>query len=113
MHKVDVKPMSVNLAWQGKRFKTKQYSQYRLDVMWLLPAVCVADIPEGPLSVYYEFGFSNKLADWDNPIKPFQDILQDKYGFNDSRIMEAHVKKVIVKKGEEYIKFEIRGMKCT
>ena len=46
----------------------------------------------------------------DNPIKPFTDCLQKKYGFNDNRIIEAHIKKVKVKKGEEYIKFELREL---
>lgn len=59
------------------------------------------------LRLYLEFGVSTKLADWDNPIKPFQDVLQKKYDFNDNRIYEATVKKVVVKKGEEYVKFRI------
>lgn len=49
------------------------------------------------------------LSDFDNPIKPFQDVLQAKYGFNDSRIVEAVVRKVKTKKGQEYIKFAIKG----
>jgi len=69
------------------------------------------DIPEGKLKLVLEFGVSSKLADWDNPIKPFQDILQKKYGFNDNRVYEAIVKKVDVKKGEEFISFEFIEIK--
>lgn len=97
--------MSVNVAWQGRRFKTPEYKRYERDLLLILPKKI--DIPDGPLSVSYEFGFSAKTSDWDNPIKPFQDILQKKYGFDDKRIMRAEVIKSIVKKGEEYIKFNI------
>ena len=64
-------------------------------------------IPEGKLQLNITFGFSSSLNDWDNPIKPFQDILQKKYGFNDSRVYKAIIVKEIVKKGKEFIKFEI------
>jgi len=108
MIEIRVKPMSVNKAWQGKRFKTKDYKFYEMEVMSLLPPFY--DIPAGELRAYYEFGVSNVLSDWDNPVKPIQDILQSKYGFNDRFIMEATVKKVVVKKGKEYIKFKIESL---
>ena len=102
MNRLDIKPLSVNQAWQGKRFKTKAYKKYESDLLMILPAY---EVLEGALCIYLEFGFSNSASDWDNPIKPFQDVLQKKYGFNDSRIVEAHVKKVKVKKGQEYIEW--------
>jgi Holliday junction resolvase RusA-like endonuclease len=105
---INIKPLSVNQVWQGKRFKTPVYKAYHDTVTLLLPADY--SVPNGLLKVYYEFGMSNQCSDWDNPVKPFQDILQAKYGFNDSRIMEANVKKVKVKKGHEYIKFRIESL---
>lgn len=65
----------------------------------------------GALRLTLYFGFSSSQSDWDNPIKPFQDVLQKKYGFNDNRIFEAHVYKELVKKGDEYIRFKIEKMK--
>jgi hypothetical protein len=50
------------------------------------------------------------LADWDNPIKPTQDIIAKKYGFNDRRILKGTVIKNVVKKGEGYFTFSIRGI---
>jgi hypothetical protein len=50
---------------------------------------------------------SNVLSDWDNPVKPFQDILQKRYGFNDKNIFKAVVTKVKVPRGYEFIDFEI------
>ena len=104
---IKIKPLSVNDAWKGKRFKTDGYKKYERDLLLMLPPKLV--IPDGELSIYLEWGFSSAASDWDNPIKPFQDILQKKYGFNDNRVFEARVKKKKVKKGSEYIIFNIKG----
>lgn len=104
MVQIDIKPLSVNECWQGKRYRTPKYRKYQKDVAKLLPKI---EIPQPPFQVYYEFGFSSKLADWDNPVKPIQDILQKKYGFDDRHIKRATVQVVNVPKGQEYIKFEI------
>lgn len=106
MIKIDIKPLSVNCAFQGRRFKTDAYKQFERDVLFMLPKI---KIPDGKLSIKLELGFSNKLSDIDNPVKMIQDIFQKKYGFNDSIVYELHVKKVIVKKGSEYFKFEINN----
>lgn len=66
-----------------------------------------AVIPKGKLSVTYVFGVSSKAADIDNGVKTFQDIIAEYYEFNDNVIYELHVKKEDVKKGEEFIEFEI------
>lgn len=102
--KIDIKPLSVNKVWQGRRFKTKEYKMYELVILNKLPNI---EIPPGKLRLNLEFGFSNSASDIDNGVKPFLDILQKKYRFNDSRIYEMNVKKTIVKKGQEFIKFEI------
>ena len=107
MVQIDIKPLSVNKVWQGRRFKTKEYANYEKVVLLMLPLI---KIPSPPYKVYYEFGLSNKANDWDNSIKPFQDILQKRYEFNDKEIYEAIVKKVIVPKGKEYIKFNIESI---
>lgn len=104
MIKLDIKPLSVNECWQGQRFKTPKYKAYEKHVLLSLPKIT---IPSPPFIVSYEFGLSSPLADWDNPVKPLQDILQKKYGFNDKDIVRAIVDKKIVEKGEEYFKFNI------
>ncbi len=106
MELIKVKPLSVNECWKGKRYKTDKYRGYeRLLMFVLLPKMLF--IPEGKLQIYFKFGFSNIGSDWDNPVKAFQDILQKKYNFDDKRIYRAIVEKELVKKGQEYIKFEI------
>jgi Holliday junction resolvase RusA-like endonuclease len=57
------------------------------------------------------FGFSSPLADIDNGLKPFIDILQKRYEFNDKDIVELNVKKEKAVKGGEFILFEILTIK--
>lgn len=104
---LDIKPLSVNQCWQGRRFKTQAYKSYERDLLLMLPRV---DLPEPPFKINFEWGFSNSLSDWDNPIKPFQDILQKKYGFNDKDVYTARIEKKLVKKGKEYISFSIENI---
>ena len=99
-----IKPLSVNQAWQGRRFKTDAYKRYERDVLMLLKPMSV---PEGDLSLSLVFGFSSKLADFDNPVKPFVDCLQKKYQFNDRAIKRALINIEAVEKGGEFIDFEI------
>lgn len=105
MNKIKIKPLSVNLAWKGRRFKTQKYKDYEVLLKVALPNI---KLPEPPYHIIIDFGFSNKGSDIDNPLKPFLDILQKKYNFNDKDIYQLTVKKSIVKKGNEYIDFNIK-----
>lgn len=105
--KLNIAPLSVNQCWQGKRFKTKDYKNYEKELLLRLP---VKTLPKAPYSIHFEFGLSNYLSDWDNPVKPLQDILQKKYKFNDKDILQASVKKVKVNKGEEYFLVNLKSL---
>jgi hypothetical protein len=101
MHKIEkkIKLLSVNEAWQGRRFKTKNYDAYQKTLLYTLPNEEINIIKS--YYIIFIFNFSNKLSDWDNPIKPLQDILQKKYGFNDRDVHIALVFKNIVPKKDE------------
>lgn len=101
--KINVKPLSVNEAWKGRRFKTQKYKDYESELLFTLPKI---KIPNSPLSVHYEFGIS-RGADIDNPVKPIQDVLQKRYMFNDNDIFYSSQRKIVVRKGHEYVKFKI------
>ncbi len=105
MIRLNIKPLSVNQAWKGKRFKTPKYKAYEKEILLLLKPF---KVPEGKLSLSMTFGLSSKNADIDNPVKVIVDILQRKYGFNDRMIYEMSLKKIDVSKGSEFIeiKFE-------
>lgn len=105
MRKINIKPLSVNECWQGRRFKTKEYKQYEKDLLLMLPNT---KLKIQRVSIDIVFGFSNSLCDIDNPLKPFLDILQKKYNINDKDIYRLTVSKEVLKKGNEFIKYEIK-----
>jgi len=105
MHTVNIKPLSVNEAWQGRRFKTPAYKRYAQELNILLPKI---KFPEPPFTVIYHVFYSSKASDIDNFLKAFNDCLQKKYNFNDNLIYHSRQTKHIVKKGEEKIQFSIK-----
>lgn len=102
---VDIKPLSVNKAWQGKRFKTKDYKNFEKNMLLLLPNNL--KVSNGNLLVELTYGFSSKLSDIDNPTKMVLDCLCKKYGFDDRQIYKLIQEKKIVQKGKEFIEFKI------
>ena len=103
--KIRIKPLSVNKCWQGRRFKTPEYKAYERTILLMLPNL---DVPKNiKLELIIKVGYSSNLADVDNMAKPFIDILQKKYSFNDNQIFKLVIIKEIVKKGNEYINFNI------
>jgi Holliday junction resolvase RusA-like endonuclease len=106
--KLNEKPLSVNQAWQGKRFKTPLYKSYEETILLTMPKGKVDS--EEMLRIEFFFGFSNKASDLDNPVKLLLDIAQKKYGFNDKNVFELNVRKCIVKKGEEFIQMGIYNL---
>lgn len=103
MYRIPFKPLSVNDVWQGKRWKTPEYTDYEEIMFTLLPRI---KIPQGKLALSLKFGFGSTQSDLDNPVKPFVDILQKAYEFDDKRIYRLLVEKMIVPKGQEFIDFE-------
>lgn len=103
MNRIEIKPLSVNEAWQGKRFKTKKYLSYEKELMYKLPKL--EDLGP-PYHIDIKIGVS-ALFDIDNCLKPFLDVLQKKYNINDRYIISLTIKKEIVRKGHEYIEFKI------
>ena len=97
----------MNNAYRGRRFLTADYKAYKQELMYLLPKL---KIPQGRLFLRLTVGYSSKGSDIDNCIKPFLDILQEKYEFNDNRVYLLEVAKEDVKKGEEFIDWDISGL---
>lgn len=102
---IKIKPLSVNDAWKGRRFRTDKYKGWTKHLMLLLPPLKIEF--KGDLKAVIVFGFSSRGSDIDNPLKPLIDVLQKKYNFNDNQIKELIVKKELVKKGDEFLQFKI------
>jgi Holliday junction resolvase RusA-like endonuclease len=104
--RINVKPLSVNKIWQGRRFRTKAYRDYEVEVLSKLPA-STSRIASKRLKLSMGIGVSSKNFDLDNACKPFLDILCKKYRFDDRYIYEIRMKKADVRKGKEYLTFKI------
>ena len=104
MVRIDLKPLSVNDAYRGRRFATRDLAQYKEELGWLLPKM---EVPKGPLFVHYRFGVSSGRSDVDNLVKCLQDAIADRYGFNDMLIYRIEMEKVVVPKGKEFVEFEL------
>ena len=108
MHRCEIKPLSVNEAYMGRKRKTAKYREYEAELPKLLPEI---EVPlRGDLGLRVTWGFSSSASDLDNPLKPFLDILQTTYGFNDKRVHELIVHKVKTDKGDEFIEFDLYPM---
>ena len=101
--KLHIKPLSVNQAWKGRRYKTDAYNRYESELMAMLPDYEITSFR----GLVLTFGFSNMQSDVDNPTKLVIDILQKRYGVNDRDLMELHLYKQKVAKGNEFIKIEL------
>jgi hypothetical protein len=99
---LNIKPLSVNKAWQGKRFKSPEYKKYEIQVLRLLPDIEIKEFER--LKITY--GFSNMMSDIDNPTKLVLDLLQKKYNVNDRDLIYLVLHKEKTKKGEEFIEID-------
>jgi len=108
MQTVKVKPLSINQAYTGRRFATDKLKAFRKELGYALKPI---KLPNPFFEIAFVFGQSNPGADWDGAIKATQDIIAEKYGFNDKLIRKGTVEIVDVKKGQEFISFEIKHFK--
>ena len=99
---LQIKPLSINVAFQGKRYKSPEYKKYEIQVLRLLPDIEIKEFKR--LKITY--GFSNMMSDIDNPTKLVLDLLQKKYNVNDRDLIYLVLHKEKTKKGEEFIEID-------
>lgn len=105
MIRIDYKPLSINEAYTGRRFKTALYKAFSKGVTLMLRP---QKLPDPPYKITLIFGQSNiEFADWDGPVKNFQDVLCKKLGINDRLIYKGDAEKVFTPKGKEFIMYKI------
>lgn len=72
---IPLKPITVNQCWQGRRFKTPKYKEWRKAIGWLLNK---DKYPRGECEVILDFYIKHySTTDVDNLIKPTLDALQE------------------------------------
>lgn len=107
MIKIELKPVSVNEAFKGRRFKTEICEDYENDFFKVAPK---REMIKGKIEIEYKFYMVNHgLSDYDNYIKITQDLLV-KCGYieDDRKIYKATIYKIPSKKN--YIEIKIRTM---
>lgn len=88
-----IKPLSVNEAWQGRRFKTKAYLAYETEMLLSLPK---REKITGYVEVIYRFGIPSRfdVIDVGNFEKLISDIIVKKgYIEDDSKIVRMVLEK--------------------
>lgn len=105
MKRIDLKPLSVNDAWRGRKFSTPAKKTYEKRVKQELEG-CILEDCVAPYEIHFVFGIP-KLQDWDNCVKVTQDIVCEHFWINDRDIYRATVEKIPVKAWQEYWEVEI------
>lgn len=104
--KLVIKPMSINSAFQGRRFKTKEYNNYEEELLWMLKIEGLEKV-EGFVSVAYNFYLIHYLkTDVGNLEKPLSDIIVKAGLIDDDRF----IKKITMEKfksDKNYIEIQI------
>ena len=104
--KIDIKPLSINKAFQGRRFKTRDCKDFETEVLFLLKNYKKRH--EGWVWINYGWHIKNfKLSDEANFIKVFQDCLVKAGIIEDDRFIKGHTSEKFQSE-EEYITFKIR-----
>jgi len=106
--KIPLKPISINEAWQGRRFKTELHKQFCKDFYLIAPK---KEMIKGIIQIEFKFYMKNhKIADYDNVIKVTQDMLV-KCGYieDDRKIYKAIIYKIPSE--ENKIEIEIKKYK--
>lgn len=87
-----IKPLSVNNAWQGRRFKTKTYDAFIDEMLLTMPKrAMIEGICEMRVRIYLK---SIIRSDIDNFLKPLLDCIVKKGWIEDDR----YIQKLIVEK---------------
>tara|TARA_Y100000310_G_scaffold93089_1_gene90668 strand:- start:1521 stop:1907 length:387 start_codon:yes stop_codon:yes gene_type:complete len=109
--KINIKPLTVNAVYVGRRYKTADYRAYREDVGWQLKGI--EKIP-GFVEINYKFYVRYWWGrDVDNMIKPIQDILvKNNIIDDDINVIKVIAEKIAIpKEQDDFMEIEINPIK--
>ena len=101
-----IKPISTNLIWSGRRYMSAEAKQFKRDCKLQLLAKRVKLSVDGELALHLRFGLSRN-ADVSNCIKLVEDVIADVLDVDDILFVGITATKERVKKGQEFIAFDI------
>ena len=85
---IPIKPLTINKAWRGRRFKTDDYHSFEDLVGYELLVLKLKPV-HGWVTIEYEWHIKRfGTTDWDNLIKPIQDILVTHGVIDDDRFIK-------------------------
>lgn len=95
---IPMKPLSVNMAWKGKRFKSAAYSNFEEEFFLVAPRGLVAIV--GPVEMRVVWNLKNaRASDIDNALKTLLDCLV-KCGI---LIDDRHIWRLVVEKKQSAV----------
>ena len=110
-HKVDMKPISVNKAWKGRRYKTDEYKVWRQEALYRIKLMKLEKI-EGWVEVHINSYLKNfKITDEANLLKAIFDALVDAEVIEDDRFIKRHTSEKH-ESDEDYFTFEVVPCLC-
>ncbi len=107
--KLPVKALSTNKIYGGRKRRSYHYKNYRRLVLGLLKEYDkkIYNL-DGNLSLTMDVGFSSPLSDLSNAIKATEDLIAEYFSFNDRFVVEIHMRKFLVHKGNEFINIDLK-----
>ena len=105
--KIPIKPISINECWQGRRFKTKKYDKFIIDMLRVMPK---REMLTGSIKLEIRLYLKSLLrGDIDNFIKPIVDCVVKKGWIKDDIfIVLLEVEKF--KSAEEFFEIELKKL---
>lgn len=111
--RINEKPLSANkMHYRDGKIDTKEYKEYRSVIADLLRGSYGIQ-KKDKLKLSIIAGYSSKLADLDNCLKPVLDSMQACMDFDDRQVFEIVALKHHVAKGEEYICLKLETITDT
>jgi len=103
MYRLNIKPFSVNRARSvraGRVISSKSKKEFQKKCLILLIRIRKGSIKIYPkMKLHCRWGMSYpEISDWDNPMKPFQDLLAKRFDFDDNQIWFGSAEKIKSKK---------------
>lgn len=102
---IPLKPLSINQAFQGQRYKTPECKHYEECLWYLLPKKTII---KGKIHILYRFFLKNHARmDIDNLVKVLQDMIVKKGYIEDDRLIYRMVVEKVPSKSDK-IQIEIK-----
>lgn len=107
MFEIPISPLSQNMAWAGRRYKTQDYKDYDAELSAYFKKLNLPKLkPKEPFYLFFEFGTVSR-QDLSNNLKLAEDILCRYLGVDDRNTMSIYCRKIVTKKVDGFIRFNI------